>query len=158
MVITLLGKLTAAAIGLIALLTLPTFAQSVNFRALTLNEKTTSGIMRGSTGGSTSLPAIVSNRDHHKRACLGFGDPDPDHTLVLQQPVSKLQIRVDSGGADTTLAIVAPDGVIRCGDDSGSSKDASIEDTDFAAGTYKIWVGTVQPNTSRDYRLIVRTN
>ena len=162
-----LEKSIAGVIGISILTTVSTMmltmksttAQPANFRSLTLNSDTTSGMMMGSTGGSTSLPAIVKNRDRSDRPCLGFGDPNPNHVLVLQQPVAKLRIRVDSGGADTTLAIAGPNGVIRCGDDSSSgNKDASIEDTDWSPGTYQIWVGTVQPNTSRDYRLIVRGN
>ncbi len=144
--------------GALFLSALPATAQPANFKSLTLDGKTTVGMMMGSTGGSTSLPAIVGTSDRHNQKCLGFGDPTPDHTLVLQQPFSKLKLQVDSGGADTTILVASADGVIRCGDDSGSSKDASLEDTDWRAGTYRIWIGTVAPNTSRDYRLVVKAN
>lgn len=135
----------------------PAIAQPDNFKTLTLDNKTTSGTMTGSTGGTTSLPAIVGNSDRQNQKCIGFGDPTPDHTLVLKQPFSALSIRVDSGGGDTTLLISGPDGV-RCADSGESDKDVQLQQSDWKPGTYRIWVGTVIPNTSRDYRLTVRGN
>ncbi len=132
-------------------------AQPDNFKTLTLDNKTTSGMMMGSTGGTTSLPAIIGNRDRQNQKCIGFGDPTPDHTLVLKQPFSSLSLRVDSGGGDTTLLISGPDGV-RCADSGESDKDAQLQQGDWKPGTYQIWVGTVVPRTSRDYRLTVRGN
>jgi hypothetical protein len=131
-------------------------AQPANFKTLTLDDNTSSGMMMGSTGGTTSLPAVVSNSDRSERKCLGFGDPNPDHTIVLKKPVSNLTVRVDSGGGDTTLLISGPGGV-RCVD-SGSTKDAKLQDKDWQPGTYQVWVGTISPNTNRDYRLTVRAS
>ncbi|WP_421656616.1 hypothetical protein [Leptothermofonsia sp. ETS-13] len=82
--------------------------------------------------------------------------PLPDHILVLQQFFPKLSLRVNSGGSDTTLVVQGPDGVIRCGDDTGSKKDASITDTEWSAGSYKVWVGTSTPGVKRNYTLTVR--
>lgn len=142
-------------LGLLAVLgALPALGQS-NFGSLTLGANKQSGSLAGSTGGSTSLPAIVSNRDRNNNKCLGFGDPTPDHMLVLQQNVPNLKLRVNSGGGDTTLVVQGARDV-RCGDDSKSGKDASITDTDWQAGTYKIWVGTATPGERRDYTLYVR--
>lgn len=129
--------------------------QSANFDSLTLGSGKKAGVLSGSTGGSTSLPAIVSNRDHNNNTCLGFGDPNPDHILTLQENFSSLKLRVNSG-IDTTLVVQGPNGVVRCGDSTGSSKDASITDTDWQAGSYKIWVGTATPGLRRDYTLSVR--
>jgi hypothetical protein len=98
----------------------------------------------------------VSNRDRHNNQCLGFGDPTPDHILVLQQAFPKLTLRVNSGGSDTTLVVQGPDGVVRCGDDTGSKKDAGLTDTDWSTGSYKVWVGTVAPGVQRDYTLSIR--
>jgi hypothetical protein len=131
-------------------------AQPNTFKTITLDEKTTAGVMMGSTGGTTSLPAVVSNRDRQERKCLGFGDPNPDHTIVLKQPLSKLILRVDSGGSDTTLLVSGPGGV-RCVE-SGSTKDAKLEEDNWQPGTYQVWVGTLAPNTNRDYRLAVRAS
>jgi len=133
---------------------LPALAPS-NFGSLTLGAGKQSGTLTGSTGGSTSLPAIVSNRDRHNNKCLGFGDPTPDHILVLQQNVPNLRLRVTSGG-DTTL-VVQGEREIRCSDNAKmSGKDASLADADWQAGTYKIWVGTSAPGIRRDYTLSVR--
>lgn len=142
-------------IGLSMLVAIPVIAQSDNFRSLTLDNQTRSGMMMGSTGGRTSLPAVVSNNDRQNQRCLGFGDPSPDHTLVLKRPFSSLSLRVDSGGGDTTLLISGPGGV-RCADSGESGGDVRVQQEGWEAGTYQIWVGTVTPNMNRDYRLIVR--
>lgn len=131
--------------------------QGANFGSLTLGAGRTSGVLSGTTGGGVSLPAIVSNSDRHNNKCLGFGDNQPDHLLVLEQNFPNLRLRVNSGGADTTLVVQGPEGVVRCGDDtSASNKDASLNDTDWKAGTYRIWVGTGTPGLRRDYTLNIR--
>jgi len=135
----------------------PVLAQKANFGGLTLGSNKTAGTLAGSTGGNTSLPAIVSNSDRNGNKCLGFADPTPDHILVLQENFPRLRLRVDSGGADTTLVVEGADGSIRCGDDTGSTKkDASLTDTDWQAGSYKVWVGSTIPGLRRDYTLTVR--
>jgi hypothetical protein len=144
-------------IGLIIVLSaLPSFSQEANFGTLTLEANQASVTLSGTTGGTTSLPAIVSNRDRHDNKCLGFGDTKPDHLLILRQGLPKLELRVNSGGSDTTLVVQGPNGIVRCGDDTRSSKDASIIDTDWQAGTYRIWIGSTTPGERRDYKLIVR--
>jgi hypothetical protein len=134
----------------------PVLAQSANFGTLELGPDKTSGTLSGTTGGSTSLPAIVSNSDRHNRKCLGFGDPTPDHILVLKQGFARLRLKVNSDGADTTLVVQAADGTVRCGDDSGNNKDASLNDTDWQAGPYKVWVGSAVPGVRRNYTLTIR--
>jgi pectate lyase len=137
---------------------IPATANTANFGTLTLlpGFEQTQGTMTGYTGGSYSLSAI-SNRDRHKNACIGFGDPTPDHILVLKKNFPRLKIQVNSGGYDTTILVQGPDKkTIRCGDDTGKSKDASIEDIDWKAGTYHIWVATFNPGVKRDYTLSVQ--
>jgi hypothetical protein len=131
-------------------------AQQANFGTLELDQTKTSGSLSGSTGGSTSLPAILANRDRRQRRCLGFADPTPDHILVLKRAVPRLVLQVNSNGADTTLVVQGPNAEIRCGDDTGSSADASIRDTDWAPGTYKIWVGSAAPGRRQNYTLNIR--
>ncbi|WP_421656615.1 hypothetical protein [Leptothermofonsia sp. ETS-13] len=63
--------------GLVVLVAAPALAQSANFGTLTLSPEKAVGVVSGTTGGSTSLPAIVSNSDRHNNSCLGFGDPTP---------------------------------------------------------------------------------
>ena len=132
---------------------LPALGQS-NFGSLTLGGDKQSGALTGSTGGSTSLPAIVSNHDRDSNACLGFGDPTPDHVLVLQKNFPTLRLRVNSDNGGTTL-VVQGDRDVRCSDTTKRKKDARISSTDWQAGTYKIWVGTAAPGARQNYTLTV---
>ncbi|MBE9029174.1 hypothetical protein IQ266_05280 [filamentous cyanobacterium LEGE 11480] len=133
------------------------FAQASNFGEFRLHPKTQGARVDGSTGGSTSLSAITSNLDRNENQCFGFGAPQPDHILALTKSVKQLKITVDSQGKDTTLVIQAPDGSFICADDFGNSKDAGIEESDLAAGKYKIWVGSVIPRRS-SYHLDVQAS
>ncbi|MDZ8032575.1 hypothetical protein [Nostoc sp. DedSLP04] len=142
---------------LTAITTTPAIAQTANFATLNLstNFDSAQGIVQGFTGGSYSLSAI-SNRDRDQKACIGFADSKPDHIMVLEKDFPQLTIQVDSNNNDTTLIIQGPDKTtIRCGDDTGKSKDASVSDRDWKKGTYRIWVGTFNPGVKRDYTLKV---
>jgi hypothetical protein len=147
-------------IGLIlALGSAPALAQTANFGSMTLSPgfPAASGTIAGHTGGSFSLSSIA-NRDGSGNLCLGFGDSNPDHVIVLQQGFSRLNIRVDSGGQDTTLLIQGPNNrTVRCGDDTGpTNKDASIQGTDLPAGEYRVWVGSFDAGTQYNYNLTVQ--
>ncbi|MBD2615256.1 MAG: hypothetical protein RMY62_026645 [Nostoc sp. ZfuVER08] len=140
-----------------ALAATPAIAQTANFGTLTLstNFDPAQGKVQGFTGGSYSLSAI-SNRDREQKACIGFADPNPDHIMVLENDFSQLTVEIDSNNNDTTLLIQGPDkATIRCGDDTGKSKDASISDRNWKKGTYRIWVGTFNPGMKRDYTVTV---
>ncbi len=134
----------------------PGLAQTSNFGTLTLSSTQTVGNLSGTTGGSTSLPAITSKTDHNNNRCLGFGDPTPDHVLVLKQPVQNLTLQITSGASDTTLVVQGPDGLMRCADNLASRKPTTIRDTEWQAGSYRIWVGTATPGVRRDYMLTIR--
>ncbi len=136
----------------------PAIANTSHFGKLSLapDFEPAAGILTGNTGGSYSLSEI-SRRDRDRNACVGFADPLPDHILKLEKDFARLNILVKSGGYDTTLLIQGPDEkTIRCGDDTGTNKDASFEDKDFKSGTYKIWVGTFNPGIRRNYTLTVQ--
>ncbi|MDZ8051915.1 MAG: hypothetical protein RMX68_012190 [Aulosira sp. ZfuVER01] len=140
-----------------AIMAQPVIAQTANFGTLKLSTGFTpaQGIIEGYTGGSYPLSAI-SNRDRDKKACIGFADPKPDHILVLEKDFARLKLLVNSGGKDTTLLIKGPDEkTIRCGDDTGKSKDASIDDQNFKHGTYEVWVGTFNSGVKHNYTLTV---
>ena len=147
------GTLLAA---IAAIATLPVLAETANFGTLTLSRGfgAPTAVLRGSTGGSYSLSAIA-NADRHKNKCLGFATPTPDHIIVLQQNFSKLTIKVNSGGSDTTI-LVQGGSAVRCGDDAGQNKDAGIVDSDWQAGSYRIWVGTVEPGVKSNYTISVQ--
>lgn len=132
-------------------------AETPSFGELTLAPgfEPQQAVLSGHTGGSFSLAAIA-NRDRANRVCLGYSDPTPDHIVVLKRNFSYLQFRVNSAGADTTLLVHGPNkSAIRCGDDTGSSKDASLEDQSWPAGTYRIWVGLIEPGIKRNYTLSI---
>ncbi|MEH2173295.1 hypothetical protein [Nostoc sp.] len=142
---------------LTAITATPAIAQTANFANLNLstNFDSSQGTVQGFTGGSYSLSAI-SNRDRDQKACIGFADPKPDHIMVLEKDFPQLTIQVDSNNNDTTLLIQGPDKTtIRCGDDTGKSKDASVSDRNWKKGTYRIWVGTFNPGVKWDYTLKV---
>jgi len=142
----------------VATAALPVLAENANFGTLTLSRgfESPTAVLRGATGGSYSLSAIA-NSDRHKNKCLGFATPTPDHILVLQQDFSQLAIQVNTGGKDTTLLVQGPDGsTVRCGDDTGQNKDASVADSGWRAGSYRIWVGSLEPGVKSDYTLSVR--
>ena len=140
-----------------AIAALPVLAETANFGTLTLSRGfgSPTAVLRGSTGGSYSLSAIA-NADRHKNKCLGFATPTPDHIIVLQQNFSKLTIQVNSKGTDTTLLVQGPGNTVRCGDDANQNKDAGIVDSDWQAGSYKIWVGTLEPGVNSNYTISVQ--
>jgi hypothetical protein len=136
------------------ILAAPVAAQTANFETLSLTPgfQPEQGVLRGYTRGSFSLSSI-SNRDRNGKLCIGFGDTNPDHIVILERDFARLNFFVKSGG-DTTLLIQGPDQTtIRCGDDTGSSKDASVSDRNWKKGTYYIWVGTFNPGVKLDYTL-----
>lgn len=140
-----------------ALSTIPALAEKPIFGKISLAPgfPPSAGAVTGYTSGSTSLPAIVASRDRHGNPCLGFADSAPDLVIVLEKDFPRLRVQVDSKRKDTTLAIRGPGGVVRCGDDTGKNKDASIEDSDWKAGEYSVWVGAIEPGPSVDYKLSV---
>ncbi len=130
----------------------PIAIAQANFEGFTLGDKKTASV-GGSTGGSTSIPSITSGSDRSGNKCLGFGDSNPDHIMTLSKAVSKLKLQVNSGGRDTTIVIQGPGDELRCGDDTGSKKDASYSGPNWSAGTYKIWVGSMESGARGNYRL-----
>jgi hypothetical protein len=135
----------------------PVLAQDSNFGAATLSAgfQPAQGVMQGRTGGSFSLSSIA-NRDRAGNLCVGFGDSTPDHILNLRSGFARLSLQIDSRGNDTTLIVQGPNGFLRCGDDTGGSKDASVEGTSLPAGSYRVWVGAFDAGKQFDYTLTVR--
>lgn len=135
----------------------PVLADNTNFGSLSLSPGFTSAkaVVRGYTNGSVSLSSIQNN-DIHNNACIGYGSATPDHVIVLDKNFSRLTVQVDSGNKDTTILIKGPDGIVRCGDDTGTSKDASVQDSNWKAGKYSIWVGAIDSGKRWDYTLSVK--
>jgi hypothetical protein len=141
-----------AAIGSILATATITYAQS-NFEGFSLDASSQKASVAGSTGGTTSIPAITGSTDRAGNKCLGFGDPNPDHLMTIKTRLSTLTLKVNSGGRDTTIVVQGPNGELRCGDDTGIKKDASVAGSDWEAGTYKIWVGSMESGARGNYRL-----
>lgn len=142
---------------LIAVLsTTPALSQESNFGEVSLAPGFPPGSVQvvGHTGGSYPLPSIA-NRDSKNKPCYGYGDETPDHIFVLEQDFSNLSILVNSGGKNTTLVVKGPDGKFYCGDDTGSSEDASLRNLDLPTGSYQLWVGSVQAGQNWNYTLTV---
>jgi hypothetical protein len=154
-----LGSIASKLLAIIGLMAVtPVFADTSNFASFKLSPGFTpeKAVFNGFTGGSYSLSAI-SNRDRNKKPCIGFADPKPDHIMVLEKDFARMRIQVNTGGKDTTILVQSSaDGTIRCGDDTGKNKDASVEDKGWKAGTYKIWVGTFNPGVKQNYTLSVQ--
>lgn len=121
----------------------PVIAQNANFGSLSLGNDTSEARADGYTAGFFPL-SNIAGRDRSGNICSGYAAETPDHILVLQQDVASLTVRVNSGGHDTTLLIQGPrDSAVRCGQDtSRRNPDASVTGEGWAAGTYRIWVGT----------------
>lgn len=147
--------------GLIALVAtlsaIPMIAKAANFGNLTLTPgfDSSTAVVTGATGGAYSLSSIA-NRDRNDNPCIGFGDPTPDHIMTLEKDFPKLKLQVNSRGNDTTLVIQGSNGTVRCGDDTGSNKDASITGTNWKAGNYEIWVGSFDAGQRWNYSLSAR--
>ena len=142
-----------------ALLTQP-FSQSVVAQVLvpagsaaaTLTER---GIrFEGTTGGEFNLTRLA-RRDRRRRLCLGYGNAEPSHVLILAEDVARLSLSVESEGDDTTLLVEGPRG-IDCDDNAGrNNRDAAVRGRDWPAGTYRIWVGSFDQGDRIDYKLLV---
>ena len=139
----------------VALSATPAFSQA-NFGKLKLSSGFSPGAGQasGRTGGSYSLSSIA-NSDHNKKPCIGYGSETPDHIIVLESNFPKLAVEVNSG-KDTTLVIRGPNNLILCGDDTKTSKDASVEAANLPPGEYSVWVGTMQEGQRWNYTLTVR--
>jgi hypothetical protein len=148
-------------VGIIALIAAicatPVLSQSVNFGTLTIRPgfRAGLGVVSGNTGGSFSLPSIA-NSDRNKIPCIGYASQTPDHILILEQDFPKLTLQVRTRMKDTTLMIRGPNNLILCGDDTGPSKDASIEAINLKKGKYEVWVGVIEAGKRWNYTLTIR--
>ena len=73
------------------------------------------------------------------QACAGFVSLFPDAEITGGGGAMQFAVR---SGADTTLAVRAPDGTWFCDDDSGGDLNPALSIPNGASGTYQVWVGT----------------
>lgn len=97
----------------------------------------------GTSGGSIDASTLDQN-------CNGWVAGTPDHLFVAQGDFSNLRVMVQSE-SDTTLVIQRPDGSYVCNDD-GENLDPIVA-SNFAAGTYKVWVGSYMQGENSPYTL-----
>ncbi|MDG2616043.1 hypothetical protein P7L53_07265 [Thermoleptolyngbya sichuanensis XZ-Cy5] len=143
----------------VALLTgVGALAQTANFGSATLAPgfSADAGTLRGQTGGSSSLPGIVANRDKDGNLCLGFGSSTPDHLITLQGNFSALTLQVNSNRAVSTLVVQGPGNVVRCASGNNRAPNATLSGTDWAGGTYRVWVGSNVSGEQFNYTLTIR--
>lgn len=155
------GRSRWAAVTLTAVLAgagglVPALAQSSRSGDFTLSQANPSATVRGTTAGIFSV-SNVAVRDRNGIICTGFADSTPDHVFTLESPVAQLTLQVDSGGNDTTLLVQGPtNDVVRCGEDtSRRNPDARIQDQNWPAGTYRVWVGAHNQGQRYNYSLTV---
>lgn len=108
----------------------------------------------GTAGGAINLMGLA-RRDRRRKLCLGYGNAEPNHVLILAEDVARLSLSVESNGGDTTLLVEGPRG-IDCDDNAGrNNRDAAVGGRSWPAGTYRIWVGTFEQGDRTNYRLMV---
>lgn len=101
-------------------------------------------VVEGTSGGHRN--AVSMNAQ-----CTGWVSPRADHILDAHDAFTELRVMAHSD-EDTTLVIEKPDGSYHCNDDFGGARDPMVRGP-FAAGQYKIWVGSYQRGATPAYRL-----
>ncbi len=107
--------------------------------------------LRGISGGGVETQKKSGRKVTETGDCIGFVDAEPDHKITLTKPFRFLQMQVKSSG-DTVLLVRGPGGSW-CSDDV-SDRNPEISG-DWLEGTYEVWVGSYEENTSFPYLLEV---
>ncbi|WP_204154068.1 hypothetical protein [Leptolyngbya sp. CCY15150] len=115
---------------------------------LTPNFTPNPATVRGLSGGNQAASDMVQSTQSSTGLCNGFINDQPDHTMVLTQPFPYLSLQVQSR-QDTTLIVRDQDGNTWCNDNYQTFSPAIIGE--WAAGTYRIWVGGISPRQSAPY-------
>ncbi|PZV16853.1 MAG: hypothetical protein DCF20_06780 [Pseudanabaena sp.] len=105
--------------------------------------------LRGISGGGVETQKKSGRKVTETGDCIGFIDTEPDHKITLTKPFQYLKMQVKSSG-DTILLVRGPGG-IWCSDDV-SDRNPEISG-DWLEGTYEVWIGSYEENTSFPYLL-----
>lgn len=105
--------------------------------------------LRGISGGVVETQKQSGRAVTETGECIGFIDTEPDHKITLTQPFKYLKLQVKSSG-DTVLLVRGPGGSW-CSDDV-SDRNPEIGG-DWLQGTYEVWIGSYEENTSFPYLL-----
>ena len=98
----------------------------------------------GTSGGATDATSLGT------AGCVGYIAGTPDHLFNATAAFSSLRVMAHST-ADITLVIQKPDGTYVCNDDSEGTNP--LVEAPFAAGVYKIWIGSYEQGTNSPYTL-----
>jgi hypothetical protein len=110
--------------------------------------------LRGISGGGVETQKTSGRKLTETGECIGFIDAAPDHKITLTKAFGYLKMQVKSSG-DTILLVRGPGGSW-CSDDV-SDRNPEISG-DWLAGTYEVWVGSYEENTSFPYLLELTEN
>lgn len=105
--------------------------------------------LRGISGGEVETQKTSGRKSTETGPCIGFIDTTPDHKITLTKPFRYLKLQVKSSG-DTVLLVRGPGGSW-CSDDV-SDRNPEIAG-DWLEGTFEVWVGSYEKNTSFPYLL-----
>jgi hypothetical protein len=105
--------------------------------------------LRGISGGGVETQKKSGRKVTETGDCIGFIDAEPDHKITLTKPFKYLNMQIKSSG-DTVLLVRGPGGSW-CSDDV-SDRNPEISG-DWLEGTYEVWVGSYEENTSFPYLL-----
>lgn len=105
----------------------------------------------GTSGGPHEGSAV---NDREGDVCAGWFSETPQHVLELGNFASlRVMAHALAEGDDLSLMILRPDGTFWCDDDSGDGFDPMVEESDWPAGTYGVWVGSFEEGVASPYRL-----
>ena len=105
--------------------------------------------IRGTSGGTVKALNIARTDNTPTGYCDGFVNPQPNHILKLDTFFNNLRLEVESS-ADTTVLVKGVNG-IWCNDDAGSANP--MIEGQWQPGTYKVWVGSYQPDSQNSYQI-----
>lgn len=117
-------------------------------------------------GGDAPDPYVIGVRTGGDVAARRSGFPGGCYGVVTEEPTVELITGPDTaafsiftaGEADTTLAVLGPDGGFRCDDDgAGRGFNAGLTYRDAPAGSWKIWVGDFDDRQSQARLVISRS-
>ena len=143
-------------LGLMMVLTAAgAISQGANFGELILAQgfDAAKAVLNGHTGGSYSLSSLA-NADRRGNPCIGYATPNPDHVVILKNNFSQLKLEVMSKNKDLTLVVRGPNkNTIFCSFASNNQDNTVLENSNWKAGTYEVWVGSIQPGKRLNYRI-----
>lgn len=111
-------------------------------------------VIRGETGGKHKAAALLNTEGTSTGFCNGFVNKKPNHILVLSNFFEFLKIEINSN-SDTSIIIEGPGGVW-CNDDFYGINP--VIEGQWQPGNYKIWIGSYQKNSDRNYQMKITSN